>query len=55
MFINMYKLRRKVRNDQNLPHESQDFTNYLKKKSNFTYTETTLQKQYFLNNFYFLL
>ena len=28
----MYKLRRKVRNDQNLPHESQDFTNYLKKK-----------------------
>ena len=31
----MCKLRRKVRNGQNLPHESLNFTN-LKKKSNFT-------------------
>ena len=57
----MCKLHRKVRNGQNLPHESPNFTNYFF-QSNFTYNwgnvSTSLrphyQNSFFLNYFFFV-
>ena len=49
MSRNMRKLRHKVRNGQNLPHESQNFTNYFFLSSftyNFGHFSTSLRPDY---------
>ena len=59
MSRNMRKMRHKVRNGQNLPHESPNFTNYffskwlyVQFKPFFHKSETRLPKQFLLNNFF---